>query len=215
MVGFSRSLSALTALLTLAAASSGKAQTVVSHTSTINVLSSPPSTVMDILYPDATHFNAFYEKQNYVLPVPVATDLSAPGTYNFVSMPTQSNIASGTGVDSFFIHATSPFLTTITGSITFAQSILGVQAVYSTLPSGDAILGVPGTTYGEDGYESDGDIVTISPDLHTLYLTAAVQDGDNVRVLLAGSTPEAGTPEFAAAFCAAAVAAIRRKRRAR
>ena len=124
-----------------------------------------------------------------------------PGTYS--SFPSGSaKIAVGTVVDSHLIHSDIPsrsFTGRRTGSVTFAQDILGVVASTAKLASSDS-LGATGTSYagttkwrglegGENGFSSLGDKFTISADQRTVTFDINTYVMDELRVITKHENP--------------------------
>ena len=133
-----------------------------------------------------TEIFAFAEKQGVTLGTDLNVDLrpyplSGPGS-----------IPAGTTVDSHYIHFDPSTTTSLSGSVTFSNPILGVIVRTSLLPVSDATLGATGTDYaGTTGARGsrDGDTVTISIDglTVTVNLTAVNTGRDDIRVVTISS----------------------------
>jgi hypothetical protein len=142
-----------------------------------------------------------FAEQSLVLSSPINVDISAPGTYNSLSSLTPGTIAAGTDVSSFYLHSwnsTDITGTDYSGSITFATSILGVEALSSSLPATNSVLGLPTTTYftsaSGQGFEfgTQIDSLTISGDTLS-FLNETFNAPDDLRIITAAAA--APTPE--------------------
>lgn len=127
---------------------------------------------------------------------PVAIDGVAPGTYSKFPSGT-ATIAAGTLVDSHLIHSDPRARNATrhrTGSVTFADDILGVIASTTRLANTDASLGAPGVTYigtatswrgleSSENSNSSGDKYTISADHRTVSFEVNTSVIDEIRVV--------------------------------
>ncbi len=155
----------------------------------IQLSPAPPSVALNALE-NATKIVTFDEAQAVTLTAPVAIDLANPGTYGAFPA-TALTVPAGAIVDSHLLHSDPPlrkFTIHRTGSVTFADDILGVVVTTPNLAASDATLGAPGTLYAGArdlrGLESKEDKVTISSDRRTLSVdltTTAVMD--DIRVI--------------------------------
>lgn len=134
-------------LAAFAAVASAQAQ-IVSTAGSLDQVSAPAS-VLDDATENSTRSIIFQERSNFVLGSSLTADAVAAGLYNGPGDLTSVSIAAGTAVASYFLH-TDPVgqpVTTYTGNVRFAQRILGVFALRSSLNTTDPILGASGTTY--------------------------------------------------------------------
>ncbi len=141
-----------------------------------------------------------FAEQSLVLSSPINVDISGPGAYNSLASLTPGTIAAGTDVSSFYLHSwnsTDIAGTVYSGSITFATPILGVEALSSSLPATNSVLGLPTTTYFTSavgqGFEfgTQIDSFTWSGDTIT-YLDETFGAPDDLRIITAAAAP---TPE--------------------
>jgi hypothetical protein len=170
------------------------AQTVTGHTGAI-VPGAPQTTKTSSL----TTIEGFHEQQNVLLASDLAVDVSSAnyGVTEHGVTDTGGSIAQGTLVDSYFLSDyTSTNTGIVTGSITFAQKILGFEFRDASLNSTDALFGASSLTSAEyqhgasqRGYENV-DTAKISSDGYTLTLDSQFSTpGDQIRVFTA-VTPE-------------------------
>jgi hypothetical protein len=142
-----------------------------------------------------------FAEQSLVLSSPINVDISGPGTYNSLASLTPGTIAAGTDVSSFYLHSwnsTDMAGTVYSGSITFATPILGVEALSSSLPTTNSILGLPTTTYitsaSAQGFEFGTQIDSLSISGDTLsFLNETFGAPDDLRIITAAAA--APTPE--------------------
>jgi hypothetical protein len=121
----------------------------------LSVLLQPTNKGIPPLENDSFAF-LFLEKENFVLTSDVGVDITVPALYNFNNPdPTPSILATGTALNSYFLNV-NPVGTiptpsrrekTYTGSITFAQEILGLAFQEDTIAASDQQLGNPTTLY--------------------------------------------------------------------
>ena len=193
----SKTLLAVGAAVILAASTIAVAGAFITSTGdgVIHLDVPPPSVAPNALeHPTATF--AFDERQGITLSSPVAIDGVAPGTYARFPMGS-ATIPAGTIVDSHLIHGDvtrTRFTRHRTGSVTFADDILGVIASTARLASSDTQLGAPGTVYagisttwrGLESVENNsplGDKYTISNDRRTVTFDVNTTVMDEIRVL--------------------------------
>ena len=107
---------------------------IISTTGQINVLPTPPaSVVMGHLQSNANIF-AFTEQTDLKLSGAVAVDITSPGTYNSNASLTPGSISAGTLVDSYFLHSDPVNNNTMyDASVTFSTPILGVVVLSTSL----------------------------------------------------------------------------------
>lgn len=131
----------------------------------------PPSVVFNAA--ESNSAVLFRERENFVLPVDVRVDRTAPGTYTSDAQVSPQIIRAGTRVDCYFLHfdpiASGP-ATIDNSSVTFSSRLLGVICLSGSLDYSDTIFG-SGTLYptGQPsrGYETGAEITTIPPDMRT------------------------------------------------
>jgi uncharacterized repeat protein (TIGR01451 family) len=162
--------------------------------SVIKLAAAPPSVKLNALE-NATKVNVFDEAQGKTLTAAVAVDGVNPGTYATFPAGT-AKIAAGTVVDSHLIHSDIPsrsYTSRRTGTVTFADDILGVVASTAKLAASDT-LGAPGTLYAgttqwrglessENGWTTGGDKYTISADRRTITFDIQTLVMDEIRVI--------------------------------
>jgi uncharacterized repeat protein (TIGR01451 family) len=160
-------------------------------------LSTPPVSVALNKLENATSVYAFDEAQGKTLTAAVAVDAVNPGTYTSFPAGT-ATVAAGTVVDSHLIHSDIPsksYTARRTGSVTFANPILGVVASTAKLAASDSALGATGTTYAgttqwrglegssENGTSNVADKFTISADRLTVTFDVKTYVMDEIRVI--------------------------------
>jgi hypothetical protein len=154
-----------------------------------------PASVSEGFTESDSFIRVFDERQDYVLPSPVAVDITSTGTYDDPGDLTPGAIAAGTKVDSHFFHldkvGNSMDAIVLEGTTTFKSDILGVIVTRTNLDASDAVTGAPGTIYpqGNDTNQREVDIegefdFVIQPDMRTVTLHGRVTAGvDHVRIL--------------------------------
>ncbi len=163
-------------------------------------LTTPPASVALNKLEHATSVYAFDEKQGVTLGGAVAVDAVNPGTYT--TFPSGSaKVAAGTLVDSHMIHSDIPsrsYTSHRTGSVTFANDVIGVIGSTAKLASSDS-LGAAGTIYagttkwrglesGENGWAS-ADKLTISANRRTVSFDVNTYVMDEIRVITKHANP--------------------------
>lgn len=211
-------LLAISALLAMTSVQAG----IVSATGAALQIAAPASVVPNSGVESFTAAHVFNEQQNVILSGAVAVGATTPGFFDALADLTTGSIATGTLVNSHYVHAdpvsSSQTPYTYVGSVTFDADILGVASVNAELV-GTNFLGVPGTLYptaatvnGID-YSELTDSFSISSDRRTLSFTLLAYAGaDSLRVITAGNTlavPEPG----AAGLVLAALGALALTRR--
>lgn len=170
-------------------------------TGKVTRLATAPASVKLNALENATNTVAFDEKQGVTLSAAVSVDAVNPGTYN--TFPAGSaKINAGTLVSSHLIHSDVPsknFTARRTGTVTFANDILGVVASTAKLASSDT-LGATGTQYAgttqwrglessEFGFTGLGDKFTISTDRKTITFDINTYVMDELRVITSHTNP--------------------------
>ena len=193
----SRALLALGGAIVMAASTIAVAGALISSSSVgVITLSSPPASVAPNALEHATATFAFDERQGITLSEAVAIDGASPGTYTRFPMGS-ATLPIGTRVDSHLIHGDvtrTRFTRHRTGSVTFADDILGVIASTARLAASDTQLGAPGTVYagtsstwrGLETVENNnvlGDKYTISSDRRTVSFDINTTVMDEMRVV--------------------------------
>jgi hypothetical protein len=205
-----KSVSTLFVLASLA--SFGQAQ-IVSTTGATSVIA-PPSSVNPNATESDTQTFVFFES-NALLTSDLAVDGIAAGVY---TSSVAGTVASGTDVSSYFLHGDKIGSTatgvSMSGSITFAQNILGVIATSPKLNASN-FLGAPGTSYGTNSlrdYElGANEFFTISNDLKTLTYQYTVSDSADQLRIVTDAVPEPASMTILGAAVAGFIA--RRKKR--
>lgn len=172
---------------------------IVGTTGQVTVLSSPPASVVEEALESNNTAYIFEEHANFVLPINVNVDATLPGTYNSTGSLTPGTIPAGTPVNIYFLHSDTVDESRheYIGTITFAQPILGVLALKSTLDPTDSVLGAPGTLYpvGSGNWRglefNNPDHFRISADSKTLWFRFNTFGAvDQIRIL---TVPEPGS----------------------
>jgi hypothetical protein len=159
----------------------------------------PPSVVQGAFESD-TYEEAFDERQNVVLPIAVATDISTPGLYASSASLTPGSIPAGTRVSSEMVHCDrvgrSGSDLFLDGTVTTDSDILGIAILEPSLDATDAILGAPGTTYPTGDFQrrlnldSQDDFVVFQVDRRTVEIQCDLTtDVDQVRIITAANQP--------------------------
>ncbi len=177
--------------------------TLISSTGQVSVVAPPPDVRVNI--GDESNSTAFFftEQQDFVLPSAVNVNITVPGLYSTTGSLTPGTIASGTLIDSYYVHADPVGATTnvrvYNGSLKFSTDVLGVIVTSAQLSATNALLGHPGTLYSasNQGLEfSSQDSVNLAGDRRTLSLhLVASNAADDIRIITAGSVliPEPAT----------------------
>ena len=140
----------------------------------------------------------FLEQKSLILPQDIEANHVAPGTDMTDHGDVDGVIPAGTMVNSHYLSfdpATNPGSAIASGlmQITFDWPIIGVLTANAQLNASDLILGANGTTYldGNVGLEAGDDMLTISADRKTLWITmnASSNNLDQIRVLTAVPEP--------------------------
>lgn len=143
---------------------------------------------------------AFNEQQNITL----GSNLSV----NVGSM-----IALGTTVSSYYVDFDPVANSTVTGTVTFDQQVLGIIDLTAGLNGTNSLFGNSSTTYFTGalaGFEA-GDIATISGNTVSFNLSANTP-GDAFRVITAAAVPEPATWSMFIGGFGLVGAAMRRKK---
>ena len=168
---------------------------IASSTGDITLLASPPASVAPGALESDTEIFAFPEGQNILLGTSLPAVLAvANPVLNGSALPTADNLPPGMVVNSYLFHADSVVengQSTVSGTVTFDESIVAVIVSTANLTGSDATLGAVGTVYGADplrGLENADDLISISADLRTLSIQFSRADvEDHVRVITQGS----------------------------
>jgi hypothetical protein len=153
-------------------------------------------------------------------------DITAPGLVDAAADLTPAQLAAGTQIDSYLLHA-DPLgggmpIVMFQGSVTFDRPILGAMMTYESLTQTDSLLGSATTNYIPPeffrGFEGPGfpiysfavsDSLEISDDFRTLTFAFRTESRmDQIRIVTAAN-PEPSTAILVA--LAAAFVAIRRR----
>lgn len=198
---------------------------LIGSTGTVSVIAPPPSVVVNSGLESNTLTYFFTEQQNLVLPSDVAVDITTPGTYNSIASLTPGTVATGTDVDSYYLH-TDPVGQPATpinyvGSVTFDTQILGVIVLDSEFNASNGVLGAAGTLYSasEQGLElgppgGNNDSVVVSADGKTLSFNLGTStEADDIRIITAAAVPEPSA-WILLLTCAGLCVASRRRRQA-
>lgn len=219
-------LGTLLHLLLSLAAVSGADAAVVSTVGNVLMVDPPPNVVLTV-FEDNDYVRLFREQTGLVLPRAVTVDVTAPGMVDAAEDLTPAELAAGTRVDSYLLHA-DPFgngvpIVMFEGSVTFNRPILGAMMTYGSLTETDSLLGSATTNYIPPefyrGFEGPGfpvnaaavnDWLAISDDFHTLTFAFRTESRmDQIRIVTVAN-PEPATAILAAV--ATAFVVIRRRR---
>jgi hypothetical protein len=165
---------------------------MVSTSSDVTVLSSPPPSVQQNQLQSNTDVFFFQERNAFTLPLPLAVDTATPGTYGKGGViPLPSDISAGTTVNSYYLSA-NPDLPVLplgyalySGSVTFGpgEKVIGLEFLDASLLLGAAEVGAPGTAYPPPplgyGLEPGDDSVRLSADRGTVNFSFITGNGDD------------------------------------
>ncbi|MBX7133384.1 MAG: PEP-CTERM sorting domain-containing protein [Fimbriimonadaceae bacterium] len=180
----------------------GRAQ-VITTTSSVNYLATPPASIGQGDLESDTVVTLFDEHVGAVLADDLAVDIVAPGTYDsFSDLPAgPPTVAAGTWVDMYFLSADKVGVDgsmVYEGSIVFAQPILGLIVTQTGLDASDPV-GSPVVTY-PTGYSARNlelggtEWVRLSADSKQLdFKFTTFNRVDQVRVVTATTVPEPGS----------------------
>jgi hypothetical protein len=152
----------------------------------------PPLSVVDGARESNTEIVLFTERQNFLLPIDVQTDVTKQGFYTLRAFrSTVGVIQVGTLVDCYFIHFDPTRRVNLVGSVTFNQKVLGVMLLDASLNASDDVLGTVGTKYpfgrrnrGLEAGIAVQDTLTLLGDMRKLTLDFIAQDSvDSIRVI--------------------------------
>ena len=188
---FSTILLALTAVFTANA-------DLMSSTGQVSVIAPPASVVVNSGLESNSLAYFYTEKRDFTLGSTVTVDAHGAGLYNSNATLNGGTIASGTVVDSYYLHAdpvgepTATFL--YDGSVTFDTNILGIIVLDPEFAASNGQLGHTGTLYSASGQglELGGpDTVTLTVTGETLSFHFGTSTAaDDIRILTAASVPE-------------------------
>ncbi|MCK6546409.1 hypothetical protein L6R52_11215 [Myxococcota bacterium] len=166
----------------------GSSPTLVASTS-VDVIT-PPASVAQGRLESSTLVRLFPER-TVTLASAASVEITAVGEVTSDATLSPGTIAAGTTVQTYLIHMDPTGGTTtgrtITGSVTFVGTILGIATADGTLAAGDAAVGAPGTTYVAvfgRGLEWGNDRVRLADDRRSLRFTLNVTNAfvDQLRV---------------------------------
>lgn len=191
-----RVVSALAAMSLLVASLPVAAGAVITGTSGQLVKIAAPASVFPDQLESTTSIFAFDERQGVTLASPLRVDITQPGTYDQSSDLQPTTVATGTAIDSHYVHNDrAPGGTTVrTGSVTFPTDILGVIVTRGKLADSD-ILGAPGTAYPGAAPNRELELtgaadVVVLPDLRTVQVTLSTATAvDDLRIVTRHDDP--------------------------
>jgi hypothetical protein len=173
----------------------------------VTVVASPQADISSNQWESDTQIRAFAEQTNLILSQDVADDISVPGTSPSASSNNLSpaTIPAGTAVNSYFLHfdvvgqrATANALEA-TGSISFAEPVVGILALSDTLNTSNSFFALAGVTYAsgaDHGLDFDpagdgtSDIVTLTADRRTVAVDLRnASFADDLRIVTAVPEP--------------------------
>jgi hypothetical protein len=196
----------LCTMLMAVTAASIQAQ-VLSTTSNVNYLASPPASVQQGALESNDVVTLFQENTARRLESEYSVNVVGPGLYDQNSdLPAgPQTLSAGTWVDSYFLSSDRLGATGSTlyeGSIVFNQRILGVALLQPSLDSSDT-LGSAATIYptGYSARNMELDPATewlrLSPDMKQLdFKFTTYQRVDQMRIFTATTVPEPGSAVF-------------------
>lgn len=209
-----RTAACATLLAALVSFGTGASAGVASTSANVDIIAPPPSVVVGALESN-DRVKLFNEKSSHALSAPLFVDVTQTG-----SAITPGNIATGTVVDSWFLHAdpVGGSVRTYQGFVTFDTPVLGIILRDGSLDLSDAELGAAGTTYpfqvAYRGYEFNGnDLFALSADRLTVRFTAVTSTVvDQMRIVTeAAPVPEPGSMILAGVGLSS-IAGLRRRR---
>ena len=122
---------------------------IVATTGNIVTVGAPPSVAVGAFESD-TRIIAFAERETRVLAMPLALDITAPGSYGGgITTLTPGNANPGDTINSYYVSAdiVSVGPISLSGTITFDEPVIGIEVNDSSLDATDARLGAAGTIY--------------------------------------------------------------------
>lgn len=174
----------------------------------------PASTVLGATE-HTTQAWAFNEVTGLTLAAALSVDATTPGVYASPGVLTPGTIPAGTVINSHYLYSdpVGDALGTYEGFVDFDQPILGVIVLRSSLNATDALLGAPGTTYGDNaarGLElsanADRFVISISQTRVSFrFLTTSATD--DIRIITAPA------PGMACSMLGAGLVLLARRRR--
>jgi hypothetical protein len=172
---------------------------------TVGLLPQPPASVLPGKLTSNAYVYLFLEQQHVTLTSPLAVDITMPGTYTMRTQLITGQIAAGTVVNSYFLHANpvnakTEFLNQV---MTFStdELIIGIMAVSPTMASGVPVVGLAGTTYNGSAAgnglklaTAGKDTIQISADQHTLTFSEQLKQGALTEFRIITTTVPVNTP---------------------
>jgi hypothetical protein len=184
----------------------------ISTSGAVQAIAAPPSVLQGALESD-TQIDLFGELAK-PLPTGLAVDITTPGTHSSAAVLTSGTIASGTQINSYYIHADPVGISQnvsrlLAGEVTFPTNVLGVIVTDANLNASDGVLGVASTAYPTSGrglrLNSPTDTIILSPDQRTVTVHLSVSNAtDDVRVITAANPVSSLAPVTSASFNVAA-----------
>jgi competence protein ComGC len=155
--------------------------------------SRPPSVVPNEGQESNTTIFGFMEQEGYVLPGPLAVDITKPGNYGRSQAgygSSSGTIAAGTPVDCFYlIYDPSSNGSITNGSVTLSAPIIGVIVQTKTLDKTDPVIGRKDMKYpvkqNARGFEKNAEEIQLTADMKTLNIVSfrASFPGEHVRII--------------------------------
>lgn len=167
---------------------------ITSHGGAVQVLGSPPATVVGGAFESNTAIHVFRERTMMLLVADARLSISAPGVYNDANPDnTPYTVPKGTRVNSYYAHfdkvGGNGTFVAVDGSVTFSEAIIGVIIESGLLNSTHGLFGAASTKYPTDSSQgielrNDPNVISLSADRHTLTMHLAVTCcSDTLRII--------------------------------
>ncbi|MDJ0660362.1 MAG: Ig-like domain-containing protein, partial [Crocosphaera sp.] len=176
--------------------------TIVETIGNTTEIAPPSSITLGSLESNSEAF-VFLEQSGLVLPSDLDVNITLPGNVTGSGSTSPGTVASGTVINSYFLHfdPIARNTATISGSITFNSDVIGVIFGNNLLNNTDSLLGASDTIYSTGLSDRAVDIayyddLALSEDLRTLSFDLRASDFvDQLRVITEATLEATGTIE--------------------
>lgn len=149
---------------------------VTSTNANVDLKAPPPSSVLESDNANSSEIWIFQEK---------SVSLGSALAIDQANTNPSTTIASGTTINSYFIHLGKGGSSGLSGTVTFDEPILGVIKVNSKLDATDFLLGLPGTTYQVGNFRGleNNDSISFDDEFTINFTLNTPSHADQIRVI--------------------------------